>query len=70
MINMGKKLVLVAVLAVVALPVFGCGVGTTQAENNRTIRRVADYDERMLVDDLGEFVLVDRPFHGSRYPIK
>jgi hypothetical protein len=70
MIYLGKKLVLVAALALVALPSFGCGVGTTQSENNRTIRRVAEYDERMLVDDLGLAVLANRPFHGSRYPIK
>jgi hypothetical protein len=57
-------------LALLAVPALGCGVGTTVAENNRTIRRVWDYDARMLVDDLGELVLCERPFHGSRYPIK
>ena len=52
-----------------AAPILGCGVGTTQAENNRTIRRVADYDARMMVDDLGVLTQTNRPARTSRWVI-
>jgi hypothetical protein len=65
------KVFALALLACTAvIPMTGCGVGTTVADSNRAIGRVWDYDARMLVDDLGELVLAERPFHGSRYPIK
>jgi len=68
--KLAKRLVLLALLGIFFLPDCGCGVGTTVAQNDRSIRRVWDYDARMLVDDLGELVLCERPFHASRYPIK
>ena len=54
---------------VLASTIFGCGVGTTQAENNRTIRRVVDYDARMMVDDLGVLTQTNRPARTSRWVI-
>jgi hypothetical protein len=50
-------------------PIVGCGVGTNQAESNRSIRRVVDYDARMMVDDLGTLTQTDRPFRGSKWII-
>jgi hypothetical protein len=48
----------------------GCGVGTTAQDKNRTISRVAEYDTRMMTDDLGTLSQTRRPWRGSRYPIK
>lgn len=58
------------VLAAGAAGLYGCGVGSTQEENNRTIRQVADYDARMMTDDLGLLTQTNRPWRGSQYPIK
>ncbi len=67
---MKRKLASLALLAVVLIaPAVGCGVATTRQENNRMISRVADYDARMLVDDIALFAQTNRPFRGSRYVI-
>lgn len=50
--------------------VSGCGVGMTRQDNVRQFKRSADYDSRMLVDDVRVFLLADRPFRGSRVPIE
>ncbi|MCK6456058.1 MAG: hypothetical protein L6Q92_05955 [Phycisphaerae bacterium] len=47
----------------------GCGVGTTAADTMRQTARVADYDARMLVDDVSLFIMTDRPMRGSYYAI-
>ncbi len=68
---LAKRLVLVLVLACMVLPgLVGCGVATTVQDNNRTISRVWAYDAHMMTDDLGELVLCERPWRGSRYPVK
>ena len=64
-----KKAFLFVLGLVLATPTLGCGVGTTQAENNRTIRRVADYDARMMVDDLGLLTKTNRASRTSRWVI-
>lgn len=67
---MNRKIATLALLAIVMIaPVVGCGVATTQSENNRMISRVADKDARMLVDDIALFAQTNRPFRGSRYII-
>ncbi|RIK63668.1 MAG: hypothetical protein DCC65_15645 [Planctomycetota bacterium] len=67
---MKRKLASLALLAIVMIaPAVGCGVATTQQENNRMLSRVADYDARMLVDDIALFAQTNRPFRGSRYVI-
>lgn len=71
MTRFATKMILVVLLAAMLLPTaVGCGVGSTQQENNRTIARVWDADAHMLTDDLGLLVLARRPFYGSRYPQK
>lgn len=68
---MAKRIVLCLVLVAICLPgLVGCGVGSTVEDNNRSISRTWDLDARMLTDDLGELVLAERPFRGSKYPIK
>lgn len=67
--NLAKKAFLFVLGLGLVAPILGCGVGTTQAENNRTIRRVADYDARMMVDDLGVLTQTNRPSHTSRWVI-
>ena len=67
--KLGKKAVVFVLGIFLAAPLLGCGVGTTQAENNRTIRRVADYDARMMVDDLGVLTQTNRASHTSRWVI-
>ena len=67
--NIAKRAFLFVLGLALVAPVLGCGVGTTQAENNRTIRRVADYDARMMVDDLGLLTQTHRAAHTSRWVI-
>ena len=67
--NLSKKTFLFVLGLFLAAPLLGCGVGTTQAENNRTIRRVADYDARMMVDDLGVLTQTNQPLRTSRWVI-
>ena len=64
------KLGLLLLAAASVAGLYGCGIGTTQAENDRTIRRVADYDERLMTNDLGLLTQTRRPWRGSQYPIK
>ncbi len=64
-----KTLMLLALTAAVVVPSLGCGVGTTPEENSRSIRRVADYDARMLVDDVGLLIMTNRTFRTSRWVI-
>ena len=71
MTRFASKLLLVILTAATVFPALaGCGIGTTQQENNRTIARVWDADARMMTDDLGLLVLARRPFWGSRIPLK
>jgi hypothetical protein len=65
--SIAKKLLMLVLLVALAAPIIGCGVGTTPEENQRAFRRVADYDARMLVDDLQIFLQIDRPFRGSHW---
>ena len=65
--KIAKTLLIALLLLTLAGPLMGCGVGTTTAENSRTIRRTIDLDARMLVDDLGTFAQCHRPFRGTRY---
>ncbi len=65
-----KKLLMIAFVAAMVSPLTGCSVGRTKEENNRTLRRVADYDGRMLVDDTALFFQTNRPFRGSRWVIE
>jgi len=67
--KLAKKFVMVLILAAIFAPVGGCGVGTTQEENKRTISRSWDYDMRMLTDDVGLFLQVDRPRRTSKWVI-
>jgi hypothetical protein len=67
--KLAKKAFLLGLGLFLAAPLWGCGVGTTQAENNRTIRRVAEYDARMMVDDLGLLTQTNRAARTSRWVI-
>lgn len=67
--RIARKMLLVVVAAMALSPMLGCGVGTTWEENQRTIRRVADYDARMMVDDLGLFTQTHRTTRTSRWII-
>ncbi len=67
--NLAKKACLLVLGLALTAPILGCGVGSTPAENRRSIMRVADYDARMMVDDLGLLTQTDRPLHTSRYVI-
>ena len=65
-----RRLLLLVVAAITLAPLYGCcGVGTTPAENRRTFCRVADYDSRMLVDDLALFAQTHRTLRTSRWII-
>lgn len=57
-------------LALIATASSGCGVGTTRQDNMRQFHRTAEYDARMMVDDVRVFWQIDRPFRGSRIPIE
>jgi len=68
---MNRKLIALAVLAVAVIsPVIGCGVATTEAENRRTLMRVADLDAKMLVDDIALFAQTNRPLRTSKWVIE
>lgn len=67
---MNRKFLALCLLVIAFLmPAYGCGVATTQQENNRMVRQVIDYDARMFVDDVALFAQTNRPFRGSRYII-
>lgn len=67
--NFAKKVLMLVILVALIAPVVGCGVATTQEENRRAFNRVADYDARMLVDDLNLLLQIDRPMRNSRWVI-
>ena len=67
--SFAKKMLMLVLLVVLVAPVVGCGVATTPEDNARSARRVADYDARMLVDDLQVFLQLDRPVRNSRWVI-
>ena len=67
--NFAKRVLLLVLLVCLIVPVAGCGVGTTQEENQRAFNRVVDYDARMMVDDLNIFLQIDRPIRNSRWVI-
>ncbi len=67
--KIAKRLLSLAILAAMFAPIGGCGVGSTKEENKRAIARSWDYDKRMLVDDLGLLIQVDRPRRTSRWII-
>lgn len=67
--KIARRLLSLVILAAMFAPIGGCGVGTTQEENNRTVARSWDYDKRMLVDDLGLLFQVDRPRRTSKWII-
>jgi hypothetical protein len=67
--KIARRLLALVILAAMFAPVGGCGVGSTWDENKRTIARSYDYDKRMLVDDLGLLIQVDRPRRTSRWVI-
>jgi hypothetical protein len=62
-----KSLLLAVAVAALVAPTIGCGIGSTEPENRRIVQRVAEYDTRMLVDDISLFAQTKRPFRGSRY---
>lgn len=64
-----KRLLVLALLVVLVVPILGCGVGVTPAENRRAATRVVDFDARMLVDDMALFLQLDRPLRNSRWVI-
>ncbi|MBX3396928.1 MAG: hypothetical protein KF841_16355 [Phycisphaerae bacterium] len=64
-----KRLFALVFVAMLIVPTIGCGVATTAADNQRTIRRIADYDSRMLVDDLALFLQTNRTLRTSRWVI-
>jgi hypothetical protein len=65
--NFAKKVLMLVVLVAMAMPIVGCGVATSPEENSRALSRVADYDARMMVDDLQLFLQIDRPLRNSRW---
>lgn len=69
--RIAKKLVALLLAIAVVGPVMGCsgGVGTSVADIRRSVRRVADYDARMLVDDIALFTQTDRTLRTSRWII-
>lgn len=66
---MAKKILVLVLLIVLVGPVIGCGVGRTPADNRQAITRIADYDARLLVDDLALFLQLRRPMRASRWVI-
>jgi hypothetical protein len=66
---MAKKTLVLVLLMALTVPVLGCGVGSTPADNRRAATRVVDYDARMLVDDLALFLQLRRPVRASRWVI-
>jgi nitrite reductase (NADH) small subunit len=68
--KLAKRLLVVLFVVAFVGPLVGCGVGNTTSDTNRSIRRVADLDARMMVDDLGNFTQLNRPLHTSRHPIR
>jgi|CXWL01.1.fsa_nt_gi hypothetical protein len=65
--KLARKAVVLMLLVALVSPIFGCGVGTSVAENNRSIRRVTELDSRMLVDDLLLFSEYNRPLRTTRW---
>ncbi len=64
-----KKLLVLVLLVVFAMPIVGCGVGTTPADHRRAFRRTVDDDARMMVDDIHLLLQIERPFRGSSWVI-
>jgi hypothetical protein len=64
--TLAKRMLVLVLIVVLSVQVFGCGVGSTPAENRRTAARVIDYDARMLVDDTALLIQLDRPRHASK----
>jgi hypothetical protein len=62
-----KKAAVLLVLVTMISPIFGCGIGTSVADNNRSIRRVTELDSRMMVDDLLLFSQYNRPLRTTRW---
>jgi hypothetical protein len=67
--KLAKRLFLIVFAAFVIAPVMGCGVATTAKENGRMVNRVADFDSRMLVDDLSVLFQTNRTMRTSRWII-
>ncbi len=64
-----RRLMLLVLLVVMSVPVLGCGVGSTPAENRRAVARIIDYDARMLRDDVTLLMQLHRPIRTSRWII-
>ena len=67
--KIAKRVFMFVILAALIVPVVGCGVGITPAENRRAALRVIDYDARQFVDDSLLFLQLDRPTRTSRWVI-
>ncbi|MBK8268129.1 MAG: hypothetical protein IPK83_07400 [Planctomycetes bacterium] len=67
--KLAKRLFLIVFAAMTIAPFMGCGVATTAAENKRMVNRVADFDSRMLVDDLSLLFQTNRNLRTSRWII-
>ncbi len=67
--KLAAKLMMIVLAAMIFVPTLGCGVGTTPEENNRQVRRIADYDARMLVDDVNLLMMTNRTLRTSRWVI-
>ncbi len=67
--TIAKRILMVVLFVAATSQLFGCGVGTTPAENRRAAARVIDYDSRMMVDDLALFTQLNRPHRSSRWII-
>ena len=65
--KLAKKAAVLLLLVALVSPICGCGVGTSVAENDRSIRRVTELDSRMLVDDLLLFSEYNRPLRTTRW---
>ncbi len=64
-----KSLFMLALAVAIVAPMLGCSVGATAADNRRTIARIADYDVRMMVDDLALLTQTHRTLRTSRWII-
>ncbi len=65
-----RRGIIAALVTVLSCAAAGCGLGRTSNENFRAAVRVADYDARMLVDDVALLLLTERPQRTSRLMIK
>ena len=68
-----KTVILVLMLVLATMVGLGCGTQTlvySGPEHDREIQRTVSHDERLLVEDVDTFLLLDRPTRLTRWNVR